>query len=148
MQIYFDCPSVCLVYRESIGDMCACVSERAGSETQKDTENYSDVLYYSPIHLHSGFFPLRAIKIYFISINILDYQSKVRKIYIHFTQLMQLYFVNINRCQCIKVHIQSIIVILGAFYFYKNLFRIIISVLWRIIFKSMPSRRTDKQIGG
>lgn len=52
MQIYFDCPSVCLVYEESIGDMCACVSERAGSETQKDTENYSDVLYYSPIHLH------------------------------------------------------------------------------------------------
>lgn len=52
MQIYFDCPSVCLVYEESIGDLWACISERAGSETQKDTKNYSDVLYYSPIHLH------------------------------------------------------------------------------------------------
>lgn len=87
MQIYFDCPSVCLVYEESIGDVCV-FSERAGSETQKDTENYSDVLYYSPIHLHYAFFPLRAIKKYFIRVNILDYQSKVRKIYIHLTWLM------------------------------------------------------------
>lgn len=85
MQIYFDCPSVCLVYEESIGDLCACISERAGSETQRIIQMYYITRQFTCIR---PFFPLRAIKKYFIRINILDYQSKVRKIYIHLTGLM------------------------------------------------------------